>query len=156
MVITSHFLTKFLLSVGRVSSLGWLGLGIKENSVQWTGGKFKDKEGLPGRRGWYWFLFRHDAKNKKAKKGVLSYVSIILGIYLSDQNAIKSFSKTFWTTNMQNLISMKISASSVLLISVFIIFFRSHDTGSLFYCWTKLKWIKIISIKICWSKWTYL
>lgn len=72
MVITSHFLTKFLLSVGRVSSLGWLGLGIKENSVQWTGGKFKDKEGLPGRRGWYWFLFRHDAKNKKAKKGVLS------------------------------------------------------------------------------------
>lgn len=156
MVITSHFLTKFLLSVGRVSSLGWLGLGIKENSVQWTGGKFKDKEGLPGRRGWYWFLFRHDAKNKKAKKGVL-FLCIKHTQYLSVRSKCnKIFSKTFWTTNLQNLISMKISASSVLLISVFIIFIRSHDTGSLFYCWTKLKWMKIISIKIFWSKWTYL
>lgn len=125
--------------VGRVSSLGWLGLGIKENSVQWTAGKFPDKERLPGRRGWYWFFFRHDAKNKEAKKGVL-FLCIKHMKYLSVRSKCnKIFSKTFWTTNLQNLISMKISPSLVLLISVFIIFIRSHDTGSLFYCWTKLR-----------------
>lgn len=117
--------------VGRVSSLGWLGLGIKENIVQWTARKFTDKEGLPGRRGWYWFLFRHDTENQKAEKGYLFFMYQTYSAFVwSECNKI--LTKPFWIASrwISNLSSMKISASTIL--SVLIIFIRTRDIGSYF------------------------